>query len=360
MPQGFTRRAIGALLTATALLLIWRVSNYDVTSLAPSSSSNSQIAKPGGNPRRIAKVSMLYGNPNPLYERALRSHERHAQRWGYPMYVLEEDISEGFWNKPSYVLSLVIQELAKPPAKRCEWLMWVDADSIIINPAIPADIFLPPPDLSEIHFVASKDQNGLNTGIVFFHVHPWTVSMLVETLGHPLYLPEIDLGRSADQEAMARIMKKTTGGPEGQGYAAGMAYLPRPWINTYEWHHAYEGEKGNMLVHFPGLEDDRWPHMANWLDIVEKTPLEWEMPLKESGYDELTREFWAKFRAARDLANSVQEDISLLPSGTSTSLRQAAVNNVRLALQQHADEPDVLQQQVNELKAAVKEESSGR
>ena len=122
MPQGFTRRAIGALLTATALLLIWRISNYDVTSLAPSSSNN-QIAKSGGNPRRIAKVSMLYGNPNPLYERALQSHERHAQRWGYPMYVLEEDISEGFWNKPSYVLSLVIQELAKPPGKRCEWLM---------------------------------------------------------------------------------------------------------------------------------------------------------------------------------------------------------------------------------------------
>jgi ABC-type dipeptide/oligopeptide/nickel transport system permease component len=124
MPQGFTRRAIGALLTATALLLIWRISNYDVTSLAPAS-PNSQIAKSGGNPRRIAKVSMLYGNPNPLYERALQSHERHAQRWGYPMYVLEQDISEGFWNKPSYVLSLVIQELAKPPGKRCEWLMSV-------------------------------------------------------------------------------------------------------------------------------------------------------------------------------------------------------------------------------------------
>lgn len=123
MPQGFTRRAIGALLTATALLLIWRISNYDVASLAPSSSANNQVTKSGGNPRRIAKLSMLYGNPNPLYERALRSHERHAQRWGYPMHVLEEDISEGFWNKPSYVLSLVIQELAKPPAKRCEWLM---------------------------------------------------------------------------------------------------------------------------------------------------------------------------------------------------------------------------------------------
>lgn len=237
---------------------------------------------------------------------------------------------------------------------------WVDADSIIINPAIPADIFLPPPDLSEIHFIASKDQNGLNTGIVFFHVHEWTINMLVETLAHPLYLPEIDLGRSADQEAMARVMKKMSGGPQGRGYAEGMAYLPRPWINTYEWHHAYEGKKGDMLVHFPGLEDDRWPHMANWLDIVEKTPLEWEVPLKDTGYVELTRDFWSKFRTARDIANSVQEDIWLAPAGSSTSMRQDAVGNLRLALQEHADEPEYLQQRVDELKAAVKAEVSGQ
>lgn len=46
------------------------------------------------------------------------------------MYVLEEDISEGFWNKPSYVLSLVIQELAKSPGKRSEWLMLVSYTSL--------------------------------------------------------------------------------------------------------------------------------------------------------------------------------------------------------------------------------------
>lgn len=354
MPQGFTRRAIAALLTATVLLLIWRVSYNHVPALSPNTRT-----KPNSNGRRVAKVSMLYGNPNPLYERALQSHERHAQRWGYPMHVLQQDISAGFWNKPSYVLSLVIQELAKPPSKRMEWLMWIDADSIIINPAIPVDIFLPPPDLEEIHFIASKDQNGLNTGIVFFHVHPWTVSMLVEALAHPLYLPEIDLGRSADQEAMARIMAKTWNGPEGRGYADGMAYLPRPWINTYEWHHAYEGKKGDLLVHFPGLEDDRWPHMANWLDIVEKTPLEWEVPLDNTKYPDLTRQYWDKFRAARDLVNSVQEDIWLSPVGTVTSARQEAVNNLRLALQQNADEPEYLQQRVDELKTAVHKEVSG-
>jgi hypothetical protein len=35
---------------------------------------------------------------------------------------------------------------------------------------------------------------------------------------------------------------------------------------------AYEGKRGDLLVHFPGLEERRWPHMAKWLNIVETTP----------------------------------------------------------------------------------------
>lgn len=78
---------------------------------------------PRNNLNRVAKVSMLYGEPNHMYERALQSHERHGKIWGYPMHVLRQDISVGFWNKPSYLLSLVIAELAKPAGERMEWLM---------------------------------------------------------------------------------------------------------------------------------------------------------------------------------------------------------------------------------------------
>lgn len=75
--------------------------------------------------QRVAKVSMLYGETNHMYERALQSHERHGKRWGYPMHILRQDISVGFWNKPSYLLSLVINELTKPAGERMEWLMYV-------------------------------------------------------------------------------------------------------------------------------------------------------------------------------------------------------------------------------------------
>lgn len=72
----------------------------------------------------VAKVSMLYGqNPKPAYVRALRSHHVHNERFNYAMFVLTEDAMGGYWNKPLYLVSLIMQELAKPPADRLQWLM---------------------------------------------------------------------------------------------------------------------------------------------------------------------------------------------------------------------------------------------
>ncbi|KAK3187349.1 hypothetical protein K4F52_003981 [Lecanicillium sp. MT-2017a] len=165
------------------------------------------------------------------------------------MYVLREEISVGYWNKPNYLISLVLRELAKPAEQRIEWLMWVDADSIILNPAIPPDIFLPPPDIDDIHFIASKDHNGLNTGIIFLRIHRWTANMLIETLGNPLFHPEIDLGWSADQTSMAHVLAKEDGGPDGTGYKRHAIYLPRAWFNAYQHSDGFDGSKGDLLVH---------------------------------------------------------------------------------------------------------------
>ncbi|KXG51868.1 Galactosyl transferase [Penicillium griseofulvum] len=305
-----------------------------------------------------------------MYERALQSHERHGKRWGYPMHILRQDISIGFWNKPSYLLSLVISEMAKPAGERIEWLMyimffcmllkdtdfcrWVDADSIILNNDIPVEIFLPPSDLKDIHLVASQDQNGLNTGIMFLHVHPWMISFLTETLGYPLYLPNIDLGRSADQESMRRVLNKTTGGPKGQGYADGVSYLPRPWINTYEWDWAYEGKRGDLLVHFPGLEERRWPHMAKWLNIVETTPQEWNLPLEETGYINKTTMYWSQIRSAKESIKSAEKKLLSGVSGEalsrSTNETAGALKNI---LREKSDNMELVQQQTQDLNALI-------
>ncbi|PYH97539.1 hypothetical protein BO71DRAFT_466956 [Aspergillus ellipticus CBS 707.79] len=299
---------------------------------------------------RVAKVTMLYGKPNALYERAIRSHQRHAKHWGYPMHVLREDIAVGFWNKPSYLFSLIVRELTKPAPSRMEWLMWVDADSIIVNEVIPVEIFLPPSDLTDIHLVAGRDQNGLNTGVFSLHVHPWTVSMLAETLGYPSYRPEVDLSRSADQEAMARVLNKREGGPDGQGYKDGVVYLPRPWINAYGWLHGYEGQKRSLLVHFPGLEDQRWEHMARWLDAVEAYPAQWRVPLEETWYLNETTHFWTGIRHAKRPVAAAEEELRYSNPANRTKLEEE-LQELRTAIREITDTPELLLQQIDELDA---------
>ncbi|KAL4931663.1 cytochrome P450 [Aspergillus undulatus] len=296
--------------------------------------------------RRVTKVSMLYGAKNSLYERALQSHRRHAERWGYGMDVLQEDIAVGYWNKPAYLLALVVAELARPDGERVEWLMWVDADSVIINPAIPLEIFLPPSNVENVHLVATKDHKGLNTGIFFLRVHQWTVNMLVEALAYPVYKPDIDLGMQVDQTAMERILNQTT-------YKANVTCLPRTWINTYEWTHAYEGTKGNLLVHFPGLGEQRWEHMEKWLDTVERTPEEWEVRVSETWYLQQTEEFWDRIHKANKIISSHEKrqvgekGPSPIPSSSDRDLDRA-VNELKKVLYEEPYEGELLDQRIKD------------
>ncbi|KAL3454898.1 hypothetical protein BJX64DRAFT_282437 [Aspergillus heterothallicus] len=305
------------------------------------------------NARRITKVSMLYGNRIALYERALQSHKRHAERWGYGMEVLKKDILVGYWNKPSYLLSLIVREMTRGDGERVEWLMWVDADSAVINPAIPLEIFLPPSRIDDIHLVATKDHKGLNTGIFFLRVHQWTINMLIESLGYPIYNPAVDLNVQVDQSAMEKVLNSTR-------YRDHVTYLPRTWINTYEWLHAYEGERGNYLVHFPGLGEQRWPHMERWLDLVEQTPEKWEVPVEETWYLRDTEAFWYRVSTAKGIIADYEREKSKKKEAAPLSSREremeTAVEALREVLREQPFEAALLQQRIEDWNVVSKKE----
>ena len=99
----------------------------------PSTDTSAKVSK-------IHQVTMILDGEGPeheVYERALKTHLAHAERWGYETHILREDIvgsgksgrdSKGHWQsgvfkKPLYLLSLVINELAKPKEERAEWIM---------------------------------------------------------------------------------------------------------------------------------------------------------------------------------------------------------------------------------------------
>ena len=67
----------------------------------------------------------MQGQDNELYEGALRSHEEQNRLHGYEMKVLREKIMNKHSSTPTYLLSLIVAELAKPEEERMEWLMLV-------------------------------------------------------------------------------------------------------------------------------------------------------------------------------------------------------------------------------------------
>jgi hypothetical protein len=70
---------------------------------------------------------------------------------------------------------------------------------INIDPELKSEMFLPPPDFDHINYLVVKGQNGMNIGIFFRRVCDRSIKLMTKALAYPLFCPDINLGRSANQ-----------------------------------------------------------------------------------------------------------------------------------------------------------------
>ena len=74
----------------------------------------------------MRQATMIYDTDkfNAVYERSVDSHIAHGKLWDVPTHVLRHDIVDaGFFNKPAFLLGLVIEEMAKPYGQRADWIV---------------------------------------------------------------------------------------------------------------------------------------------------------------------------------------------------------------------------------------------
>ncbi|BDD64102.1 hypothetical protein MAP00_008949 [Monascus purpureus] len=248
----------------------------------------------------IGKVTMIYGN-HTVYERALDTHREHGRRLGYPLTVLRKPILDGVWNKCAILLSMLLQELEKPEGQRLEWLFWFDSDTVLMNPNMPLETFLPPSHLSNVHLLLTKDWNGVNNGVFPIRVHPWSVELLSAVLSYPTMNPDVDLFWH-EQSAMSNILE------ESKYFADSVVFCPLRWFNAYMRHPNGEDlnpdspadlqvHPGDLLVHFPGTPRDKLEEtLGPYLAIAQAHREKWEPRLESTGYMEETRKFWEKIQ----------------------------------------------------------------
>ncbi|GIC93189.1 glycosyltransferase family 34 protein [Aspergillus udagawae] len=248
----------------------------------------------------IGKVTMIYGNIS-IYERTLETHKEHSRRLGYPLTVLRNPILNGIWNKLAILQSVLLRELEKPAEQRLQWLFWFDGDTVLMNPDMPLETFLPPPELSNAHLLVSRDWNGLHSGVFFLRVHPWSVELLSAAIAYPVVKPDVQL-IWFEQSAISNVLA------ENEYFARSTVYCPLRWFNAYTRHPNgidinpdtplhLQVHPGDLLVHFPGTPKANLTRtLTPYLEIAESHSRDWEVPLGETRYVEETQRFWTDLR----------------------------------------------------------------
>ncbi|KAK5134494.1 hypothetical protein LTR08_006411 [Meristemomyces frigidus] len=293
-----------------------------------------------GQQSQVTKVTALFGQENELYEAAIRSHDEHDRLHGYGMKVLRERIVNNYWSKPAYLLSLIVEELAKPVEERTGWVMWLGPDIILLNSHIPLEIFLPPAGFEHIHFLGTHDTDGLNTGAFFLRVHEWSARMLVEVLAMPANTPALEHAPDKDKMAMELVLTDTAWRKE-------VLYQPRTWYNAYQLDvDHFEGKRGDLLVHFHALEGDKWSAMSRYLTQVALRNSTWNVPLGMTTYESEVHEYWDRIRQAEALLDVAE--LRIADAGV-----EVAAKRLGYAYHFEADIEQVMHEAMDALKEAL-------
>ena len=182
-----------------------------------------------------------------------------------------------------------------PKCAGAEWLVWFDADTIIMNPNVPWATFLPPVDsFSDIHIIGTKDWNRFNPGVFLLRVNGWSVKTLSQVYALQNIRTDISFGNNADQDAMIWIIDRP-------GYREHMLYQPIEWFQGYQdsQGHFRSVQPGDLLVHFPGLKDKRFEYMDQYMDKLRSNQSEWHVRLQDTSYPANVDAYWSRLRDAR-------------------------------------------------------------
>ncbi|KAK4629327.1 hypothetical protein CLAFUW4_07960 [Fulvia fulva] len=236
----------------------------------------------------IGKCTVAHGKHNEAYQRAIDTHLAHSKVNGYTMFLLHQPILDGLWSKEAALLEVLLLQLAKPAEERLEWLMWFDADTVIINKLISLEIFLPPAHRPDVHLLFTKDWNGLNNGVFLIKVSAWSVDFVSSIVSFRTYRPEEEL-EFTEQSAMEKVMQMDQ-------YKDHVVQCPSQWWNAYpndggEENVHFDHRPGQLLVHSAGI-GDKGKVIDEWLGKLAHQRYLYAMPASGTNYKEQIEAFW--------------------------------------------------------------------
>ena len=191
----------------------------------------------------IAVITIAHGND---YQNSVRlgteSKRDYCQKHGYDFIFCEDQLDPSrqiYWSK--ILLALEVLE-----NHSYLWVVWLDADTIIMNQDIPLEDLID----EKINFCIGQDWNGINSGVFFIRNCEWSKRFLTNAYSRTDCLSH----QWPEQTAIAREIHEK---PENRSLAKIVpqrlfnSYPPETsssLINTYQ--------PGDFLIHFASIHDN--------------------------------------------------------------------------------------------------------
>lgn len=186
--------------------------------------------------------------------------------------------------------------------------------------------------------LGTKDQNGLNAGMLIVRVSEWSVKTLAQVLALQQLRPDVTF-EFFDQGATRWVI-------EQEDHQEKFLFQPHNWWNSFAPPGGFDNE-GRFLLHFAGHgccggpdEEKKPAAMSRWLDKLETSPQNFAIPLENTSYPSAVEGYWTQMRSAK----AILKQATHAQKETSSEQRdlKKAEETLRWALLRNADEPDTM------------------
>jgi mannan polymerase II complex MNN10 subunit len=231
-----------------------------------------------------------------------------------------DPIIDLLWNKPAFLLTILMREMMKPTKERLEWIMWVDRDTMILDQCRPISSFLPTEksrsswwrqgtqrshdsqdgtNREDVNLLVTNDFNGLNNGIFIVRVNEWAISLFTAILAFRHYEPDIQLPFT-EQSAMQHVIQT-------EQFKSQTQFVPQHWFNAYDnggpaifaqrddttGLDPNRVRRGDYLVHFAG-SPKKDKAINEYSEMLQTLPDIWEHGTVQRDVSENITDFWTK------------------------------------------------------------------
>lgn len=214
--------------------------------------------------RGVLQRAFRWRNFDGILDLTWDNKRSYAERHGYTLFDSSHLIDPSrppAWTKVKAVQHLLFEQTDF----QCDWVVWMDADTVIMNAGVRFEDFIPANTTHDL-IVGSDKGGGVNSGVFLFRKSEWSRNFLTQWWNMTSYIHPPGLSKSGDNAAMKALLvnpdshtiipPRCTLNSFAQFLTARQSQSIMDRLDHQEWFMSDEFyHKSDFIAHVPGLDN---------------------------------------------------------------------------------------------------------